>query len=346
MAPVAALAPQPGERVLDLCAAPGGKSTQIAARLGGKGLLVSNEPVPKRATVLSRNLERMGVSNALAVSAYPDQLATQWPEYFDAVLVDAPCSGEGMFRRHPETREEWSPEAPEGCAKRQREILEAAAKLVRPGGRMVYSTCTLNTAENEENIAWFLATHKDFTVCPFQLPGIDGATGMVTLFPHRVRGEGHFLALLTRSGDEECPAAVEIGLPKADAAHVRALQAFAPEDVPARIHMLGDTLVLLPEGCPSLRGIRVLRAGLHLGQVRGKLFFPDHAWALATVPPHFPRVVLTREQALAYQAGEELPAQGAGYVLPTYEGLALGWGKVSNGRMKNHYPKGLRRVLR
>ena len=110
--------------------------------------------------------------------------------------------------------------------------------------------------------------------------------------------------------------------------------------------MLGDTLVCLPEECPSLRGIRVLRAGLHLGQVRGKLFFPDHAWALAAVPPQFSRVALTQEQALAYQAGEELPAEGAGYVLPTYEGLALGWGKVSNGRMKNHYPKGLRRALR
>lgn len=144
--------------------------------------------------------ERMGVTNALAVSAYPDQLAAQWPAYFDAVLVDAPCSGEGMFRRHPETREEWSPEAPAGCAKRQREILAAAARLVRPGGRMVYSTCTLNTMENEENISWFLTEHSDFSVCPFQLPGVDGTAGMATLFPHRVRGEGHFLALLVSKG--------------------------------------------------------------------------------------------------------------------------------------------------
>ncbi|HIR79181.1 MAG TPA: RsmB/NOP family class I SAM-dependent RNA methyltransferase [Candidatus Egerieenecus merdigallinarum] len=346
MAPVAALNPQPGERVLDLCAAPGGKSTQIAAHLGGKGLLVSNEPVPKRAAVLSRNLERMGVTNALAVSAYPDQLAAQWPAYFDAVLVDAPCSGEGMFRRHPETREEWSPEAPAGCAKRQREILAAAARLVRPGGRMVYSTCTLNTMENEENISWFLREHSDFSVCPFQLPGVDGTAGMATLFPHRVRGEGHFLALLVRQGEDVETCATSSGLPQADAVRMRALQAFACGEHPVRVHMLGETLVSLPEACPALRGIRVLRAGLHLGQVRGKLFFPDHAWALSVQPPECPRVALTQEEAMAYQAGEELPAEGTGYVLPTFEGLPLGWGKVSNGRMKNHYPKGLRRTLR
>lgn len=344
MAPVAALAPQPGERVLDLCAAPGGKSTQIAGRMHGRGLLVSNEPVPKRAAVLSRNLERMGVMNALAVSAYPEQLAAKWPGYFDAVLVDAPCSGEGMFRRHPETRAEWTPEAPAGCARRQREILQAAARLVRPGGRLVYSTCTLNPLENEENVAWFLASQEDFQACPFQLPQVDGAAGMATLFPHRIRGEGHFMARFTRRGD----AAAEperSGLPVADAVRVSAMQALIP-GLPPRLHLLGETVVSLPEDCPDLRGIKVLRAGLHLGQVRGKLFFPDHAWALATEPPEVPRVTLDEAEALAYQRGEELPATGAGYVLPTLAGLPLGWGKVSGGRMKNHYPKGLRRALR
>ena len=343
MAPVAALRPIPGERILDLCAAPGGKSTQIAARMQGRGLLVSNEPVPKRAAVLARNLERMGVGNALAACAYPEQLADRWGGYFDAVLVDAPCSGEGMFRRHPETREEWTPESPAGCAKRQREILRAAARLVRPGGRMVYSTCTLNTLENEENVAWFLEEHQDFAACAFSLPGIDGASGMATIFPHRVRGEGHFLALLTRQGTaEECDTDAP-GLPEADGARLRALQTFSNGSYSGRVHLLGETLVSLPAFCPDVRGIRVLRAGMHLGQVRGRLFFPDHAWALAVSPPDFPRVELDGEAALRYQAGEELAAEGAGYVLPTFAGVALGWGKVSGGRMKNHYPKGLRR---
>lgn len=167
MAPVSVLSPRPGECVLDLCAAPGGKSTQIAAALAGEGLLVSNEPVPSRAKILSRNIERMGVANALVVSAQPEALAARWGVLFDAVLVDAPCSGEGMFRRHPETRAEWNPASPMGCAERQRRILGCAAAMLRPGGRLVYSTCTLSPEENEETVRWFLREHPDFSAQPF-----------------------------------------------------------------------------------------------------------------------------------------------------------------------------------
>jgi tRNA and rRNA cytosine-C5-methylases len=172
MIPAAALNPQPGETVLDLCAAPGGKSTQIGEMMRGEGLLICNEPVLKRARVLSGNIERMGIPNAVVVSAMPEQLAPKWPEGFDAVLVDAPCSGEGMFRKNPETRNEWSAERVQGCAERQREILSAAVRMVRPGGRLVYSTCTFNSAENEENAAWLTASFPDFEPLPFLLPGI------------------------------------------------------------------------------------------------------------------------------------------------------------------------------
>ena len=174
MAPVSVLSPRPGECVLDLCAAPGGKSTQIAAALAGEGLLVSNEPVPSRAKILSRNIERMGVPNALVVSAQPEALAARWGVLFDAVLVDAPCSGEGMFRRHPETRAEWNPASPAACAERQRRILGCAAAMLRPGGRLVYSTCTLSPEENEETVRWFLQEHPDFSAQPFSLPGDHG----------------------------------------------------------------------------------------------------------------------------------------------------------------------------
>ena len=149
MAAVSALDVRPGQRVLDLCASPGGKSTQIACLLGGQGLLVANEPVPARAQVLSRNVERMGVRNAVVLSALPDALAPRFPAFFDRVLVDAPCSGEGMFRRQEETRAEWTPQSPAGCAGRQLEILSQACRMLRPGGLMVYSTCTFNTVENE-----------------------------------------------------------------------------------------------------------------------------------------------------------------------------------------------------
>ena len=354
MAPVSALAPRPGERVLDLCAAPGGKSTQIAAALAGEGLLVCNEPVPSRAKILSRNIERMGVTNALVVSAQPEALAARWAGAFDAVLVDAPCSGEGMFRRHPETRAEWTAAAPAGCAERQRRILACAATMLRPGGRLVYSTCTLSPEENEETVRWFLREHSDFSSCPFSLPGDDGALdapeGMLRLYPHRVRGEGHFLACLRRAGDAPPvdllrPAAERLSPP---APAVRAAyEAFAGRlrSLPPANAQLGDALLSAPD-LPPLDGVRVLRAGVQLGVLKGKVFAPDHALAMVLSPAcGLPSLVLDRAGALRYQSGEALPApeEMSGWALAVYEGLVLGFGKVSGGQFKNHYPKGLRR---
>ncbi len=354
MAPVSALVPKPGERVLDLCAAPGGKSTQIAAALAGEGLLVCNEPVPSRAKILSRNIERMGIPNALVVSAQPEALAARWAGAFDAVLVDAPCSGEGMFRRHPETRAEWTPAAPAGCAERQRRILGYAAAMLRPGGRLVYSTCTLSPEENEETVRWFLREHPDFSSCPFSLPGDDGALdapeGMLRLYPHRVRGEGHFMACLRRAGDAPPvdllrPAAERLSPP---APAVRAAyEAFAGHlcGLPPANAQLGDALLSAPD-LPPLDGVRVLRAGVQLGVLKGKVFAPDHALAMALSPAcGLPSLALNREEALRYQSGEALPApEGmSGWALAVYEGLVLGFGKASGGQFKNHYPKGLRR---
>ena len=210
MVSAAILDAQPGERVLDLCAAPGGKTTQIAAALAGEGLLISNEPEPARAKVLAANLERMGVRNATVTNAYPDALAARWPEYFDAVLCDAPCSGEGMFRREPDSRAEWRSASPAGCAKRQAEILDRAAELLRPGGRLVYSTCTFNKSENEDTIAAFLARHPEFAPEDFSLPGAGASEGgCIRIWPHRQRGDGHFAAKLRKAGSakrREAPA--------------------------------------------------------------------------------------------------------------------------------------------
>lgn len=354
MAPVSVLSPRPGECVLDLCAAPGGKSTQIAAELAGEGLLVSNEPVPSRAKILSRNIERMGVPNALVVSAQPEALAARWGVLFDAVLVDAPCSGEGMFRRHPETRAEWNPASPMGCAERQRRILGCAAAMLRPGGRLVYSTCTLSPEENEETVRWFLREHPDFSAQPFSLSGnygtLDAPEGMLRLYPHRVRGEGHFVACLRRAGDAPAadlmrPAAERLSLP---APAVRAAySAFAAplRGLPAANAQLGDALLSAPD-LPPLDGVRVLRAGVQLGTLRGKVFAPDHALAMCLSPAcGLPVLALDRAGALRYQSGEALPAPEdmSGWALAVYEGLVLGFGKASGGQFKNHYPKGLRR---
>ena len=203
---VTALDPQPGERVLDLCAAPGGKSTQIAALMAGRGLLCCNEPIPSRAQILSRNIERMGVRNAVVLSAMPDALAPRFPAFFDRILVDAPCSGEGMFRRQPEARDEWNADAPRRCADRQMEILAQAAKMLRPGGTMVYSTCTFNDTENEGVLRRFLALHPEFSLVPFALPGLPEAKdGYLHLYPHEMRGEGHFVSRLKKANKADAP---------------------------------------------------------------------------------------------------------------------------------------------
>ena len=201
MLPASALKAVPGERVLDLCAAPGGKASQIALAMGGEGVLVANEVDTARARVLAANLERLGVTNAVVLNETPARLAARWPEYFDAVLVDAPCSGEGMFRRAPQSRDAWTDAAPRGCRKRQGEILTAAAKMVRPGGRLLYSTCTFNGEENEGSVADFLQAHADFAPEDFALPGLGASRGgMLHIWPHRARGDGQFAALLRRAG--------------------------------------------------------------------------------------------------------------------------------------------------
>ena len=362
---VSVLAPQPGERVLDLCAAPGGKSTQIAGLMQGRGLLVCNEPVPSRAQILSRNVERMGVRNAIVTSAMPAQLAPRFPAFFDRILVDAPCSGEGMFRRQPEARDEWSAGSPRGCADRQLEILEAAAKMLAPGGALVYSTCTFNDTENEGVLARFTAAHPEFALEAFELPGLpSGSRGYIHLYPHEIRGEGHFVSLLRKAPDapgapenEEKPRrAVKPARGRGEQAKKAQQPAIAvPEDVLApgvsfdRLHAAGGSLWALPEGLDDLSrldGLRVLRTGLLLAHAEGRRAEPDHALAMALTPCEAARTAeLDEAQALAYQAGEtlELGDLEPGYTLLTLRGVSLGFGKQAGGVMKNHYPKGLRR---
>lgn len=367
MTAVSVLNPQPGERVLDLCAAPGGKSTQIAGLLAGEGLLVCNEPVPSRAKILSRNIERMGVSNALVVSADPDQLCARWRNCFDAILVDAPCSGEGMFRRHPETRLEWDEQSPAGCAARQTRILNAAVQMLKPGGRLVYSTCTLNLVENEQVVEGLLAEHPELSAVAFSLPIGEGENitvmnapgGMLHLYPHQFKGEGHFVAQVRKAAEDALdddsstaettdflPAGQQLSKP--DKAMLAAYAAFGKafsEDLPEANAQFGDMLIAAPN-LPPLKGLKVLRAGLQLGSMKGKVFLPDHALAMG-LPTNgdYPAVAVNETQAAAYQRGETLPAPEdiSGYCLVTLDGLALGFGKASDGQVKNHYPKGLRR---
>jgi 16S rRNA C967 or C1407 C5-methylase (RsmB/RsmF family)/NOL1/NOP2/fmu family ribosome biogenesis protein len=351
MAAVAALDPQPYECVLDLCAAPGGKSTQIAARMQGSGLLVSNEPVASRAQVLSGNLERMGITHALVTCETPERLQQKWPGCFDRVLVDAPCSGEGMFRRHPETRTEWTAQTPAGCARRQTEILNNGAEMVRDGGILCYSTCTFNTVENEGVVESFLKEHKEFALVPFSLAqNVKTESGMLHLFPHHVAGEGHFIALMIKKGEgKQEYSGPKISLPLPDKGSMEAYYSFCRETFgkagPEPTGLFAGRLISAPL-MPDISGLKVFRVGLHLGEARGRHFIPDHAFAMSGLyPDSCMKQSLTLPEAEAYLRGETLPADvgGRGWAVMQLAGLPLGWGKITEGRVQNHYPKGLRK---
>lgn len=355
---------QPGDRVGDLCAAPGGKSTQIASRLLGTGLLVANELYPARARILSQNIERMGIRNAVVLNEKTEHMAELFPEFFDKLMVDAPCSGEGMFRKDEQARTEWSREQVEVCADRQLMILEHAAVMLRTGGEMIYSTCTFSPEENEGVILRFLQRHPEFEVMDLGVPkgfspgrpewtdaqGENLRTQLartLRIFPHLSEGEGHFVAKLTKKGENHFDGAIGI-LPDKRCC-VSEWERFMDElQLPAFkgvYHMFGDILYLVPEDMIELKGIRVERAGLELGTMKKNRFEPAHALAMTLKPEECARVVsLSVEQAGHYLHGEIVPGDAEnGWVLVTVDGLSIGWGKCVNGVIKNHYPKGLRR---
>lgn len=346
MAPVVLLDPQPGERICDLCAAPGGKSTQIAGKLGGEGFLLCNEFNPKRAKILSRNIERMGIYNALVTNTHPEDLAKRLPGFFDKVLVDAPCSGEGMFRKEEAAVTDWSQETVEMCARRQAEILRSAARLVRPGGRLVYSTCTFAPEENEETVAAFLAENPDFSPVEQEAPWFTPAgPGQYRLWPHKLRGEGHFAAVLQRAGQESCEEDPFTGekLPKLWLDFAKELGIQLPQ---GKAITFGTELYWAPEALPSLKGLKVLRPGLELGTVKKDRFEPAHALALwLRTCKNVQDYPADSQQIRKYMGGDVVPSTQKGWCLVTAEGYSLGWGKGDGTVLKNHYPKGLRRPV-
>ena len=331
------LAAMPGERVLDLCSAPGGKGTQLAQAMRGQGILVLNEKMPDRARILLQNVERMGVTNAVVTCADPAALAARFGGYFDKILVDAPCSGEGMLRKEESAAAEWSEQKVLMCADRQAKILESAARMLSPGGALVYSTCTFSREEDEDNAARFAAAHPDFAL-----------QSEVKLYPHRVRGEGHYAARFARAEGERRtfrPAKFT-----ADRRAAAAWSAFAddffahPDALPqGQLASFGESLCLLPPGLFTLDGLKVLRAGLALGAFRGGRFEPAHALALALPRAAFARAYDCSDEEIArYLRGEELEAEGKGWCAVCWRGYPVGLGKLAGGKLKNHYPKGLR----
>ncbi len=361
MAVGALAAPEPNMRVLDLCAAPGGKTTHLAGYLKGQGVLIANEIHAGRAKILAQSVERAGIPNCIVTNETPARLAERFPAYFDCIVVDAPCSGEGMFRKEEIAVTEWTPDAPRKCAERQAEILDTAVSMLKPDGKLVYSTCTFAPEENEGSVQRFLERHSDFSLVevPEQRYFSQGHPEWIEngspelaktcrLFPHQLSGEGHFAAVFHKLCDETTPAA-EPPLAKClrENEIPQAYHTFERETLTRHFpHLIrgGDTLWALPEVMPDVSGLRVLRQGLQLGTVKKGRFEPSHALALALHADSVQRVCsLTAEQTIPYLCGQTIPCDGEnGWTLVLTDGFSVGWGKVSDGVLKNHYPKGLR----
>ncbi len=326
-------------RVLDLCAAPGGKSSQLASLLGGRGFLVSNEIVPNRAKILSQNMERMGLTNGIVVSHAPEELSGRFPGCFDLIVADAPCSGEGMFRKDEDTIGQWSPENVEMCAERQKDILKDAIAMLAPGGTLIYSTCTFAPAENEGVVLWILRNYPDMAVLPADPGEVSGGLRLFSpgrpewageplteeetaaiercarLWPQEVKGEGHFVAVFRKNGEEEDRERTWIGgakppkkgkkvkgaskgfgnqILKKAPAEWRAFSEEFFDDGEAALNricgrgwnflLFGEQLYAVHRDCPDLSGLTVMRAGLHLGTIKKGRFEPSHALALALTP--------------------------------------------------------------
>ncbi len=364
MAPLSAIDIPRGAKVIDLCAAPGGKSGQAAAMIGDEGFLLSNEYVPKRAKILVSNFERLGIKNALVTSMDTDRLTELFSDYFDVAIVDAPCSGEGMFRKNELAGEEWSEENVSLSARRQEKILQNAARLIRGGGYIIYSTCTYSLEENEEIIDAFLSSHKDFSLA-MPKEEIIAATAPAykisdrdlsrcrRFYPHLSRGEGQFLALLRKSnGDNGMPTILYKNSAKPLSKEERAAaEKFFSESLisapDAELCRVGESIVLISHGMPPIPSHSVFMSGVLLGEVQKGRLLPSHQLFSAYGELFKNRIELSESpKALeAYLSGEEIEAPDKslhGYCLITYKGSALGGGKLSDGRIKNHYPKGLR----
>ena len=360
-APAAMLDVQPGMKVLDLCAAPGGKSSQLAAALGGKGLLVSNEYDGGRAVILRQNLERMGVANAVVLNETPARIAAALPGFFDRILVDAPCSGEGMFRKEPQALAQHGPGLVAQCAALGSEILDAAASCLATGGVLVYSTCTFAPEEDEGQVGAFLARHPEFELLPwpdgFGSPGETNRCGEHPFAAEKTRriwpcqgGEGHFMAKLRKVAPAETKKTARAKPAKAAKPNA-AWQAFAGEYFPQLAGLpamqLEDMVLLMPEEMPTLK-LHVLRAGVLAGTVQKNRFVPAHHLFTAFGAGCTNREELTLEddRTQAWLRGEEIEAHTAqnGWCCVTVDGMPLSGGKVSGGKVKNHLPKALRNL--
>ena len=361
MTPANRLPVEPGDKVLDVCAAPGGKATELGAKLSGTGLLVSNDISASRAKALVKNIEVFGIGNVVITCEYPEKLAAKFPEFFDKILVDAPCSGEGMFRKNPYAMKEWSQEHVKMCAKRQLSILNTATKALKDGGIMVYSTCTFSLEENEQTVYNFLKENPDFALenidCDFgraaqQLildENLVDTSRARRIFPQD-GGEGHFVAKFKKKSANS-KKVKDFNYKKAKAAENKIgydyFSTLFKCEAYGKIEKISNNFIILPEGLPDISGLNVLRAGVLLATNKGSILEPAHAAFMAAKAEELRTKIdfsCDSKEILAYLKGEEIsvPEDMCGYVGVCVDGIVAGYAKAINGRLKNKYPKGLR----
>lgn len=353
---------KPGEKVLDLCAAPGGKSTHVASQLGQKGLLVANEIYPQRAKILSQNIERMGVKNAIVLNETPARLAKHFPLYFDRIVVDAPCSGEGMFRKEPSVMKSWVEHGNDYFVKLQQEITSYALKMLRPGGMLLYSTCTFSPLEDEQIVSRMLKEDPDLELVePEWYEGFDHGhpewsdnnqelTKCVRIWPHRMKGEGHFLALLKKKGESSRLKERQTEKAKMPQELSSFLQTVKKPLALDRLEIRQEKVFVHPDCRRDLKGLRIMRSGLLLGECLKNRFEPSQALAMALRADEYPNVLyLSREddRVIRYLKGETIDLRDEesvekGWVLICVDNYPLGFGKAAGGSVKNKYLAGWR----
>lgn len=369
MTPASRIPVKPGERVLDVCAAPGGKATELGAKLKGEGVLIANDISNSRARGLLKNLELFGIGNMMVISEEPGKLVEYFPEYFDKILIDAPCSGEGMFRKDKKMVKAWEEHGPEFFSKLQRSIITQAAAMLKPGGMILYSTCTFDPLENEKTVEYLLETCPEFKICDME--GYEGfCEGIpkyvedhseeyrktVRIFPHKMQGEGHYLALVKKGDDNTERKNEKTAKPKSGAKKLpEELEQFLKElawDIDkSRLDIREERVYYMPENLPMLKGVRFLRSGLLLGEVKKNRFEPSQALAMCLKKDEYPRILdlpVSDDRVIKYLKGETLDVEDItsrkekGWYLVCVDGYPLGFGKLANQTLKNKYLPGWR----
>lgn len=347
------LKPKPGDKVLDMCAAPGGKCIQALNFMNDKGLMVCNDLSENRSKILASNIEKFGFMNCIVLNDSSSNYKKHFQNYFDKIILDAPCSGSGMFRKHELVKNDWSLEKVLSCSKTQKELIDDAYEMLKPGGYLLYSTCSYSIQENEEIIQYFLSNHTDCKVIPLQNPlykSSIGIFGAIRLHPNHFPGEGHFIALIKKEDGDIKTELYHKKKASCICRHIpNEIDSFLKEisySIEGELLKFGSNYSLINFPYLDIKNCKIIRYGLPIGEISNNRFIPHHSLAMYWNLNKRNYLELSSDEAKDYLKGLTLKnKEGRGYRIVSYKNCPLGWGKLSNNQLKNHLPKGLRHFL-